>query len=270
MFKKLEENKKGRDFVVGDIHGKFDELRKSLAIIEFNPNVDRLICLGDLIDRGERSHEALSWLQQPWVESVKGNHEIMLCMGYKSANEIDGCEQWMSNCWMSPAGAGQWALYLFDDLCADEFKEWHDTMEALPLMMEIDVDGRRVGFIHAEMPNDIGWDEAKSILLDGDDPDGKYNDLHETLSWGQPRYARYNMAVEYLDGMGAEHQLHIDSKIDDVYCIFQGHTTLKPRDGFPLRIGNNFYLDMSDSVLKGEAPCFKVINLKEFVKNLTL
>lgn len=44
----LEENKAGRDFVVGDIHGQYDDLMHQLYRVGFNEEADRLIAVGDL------------------------------------------------------------------------------------------------------------------------------------------------------------------------------------------------------------------------------
>ena len=69
----------GRDFVVGDVHGEFETLEAILASVGFLPGCDRLFALGDLIDRGPRSADALAWMETGQIElSVRGNHEQML------------------------------------------------------------------------------------------------------------------------------------------------------------------------------------------------
>lgn len=75
LIKTLNANTEGRDFVVGDIHGCYDELMILLRAIKFNPLYDRVICTGDLIDRGTKSKECVELLQEPWFFSVFGNHE---------------------------------------------------------------------------------------------------------------------------------------------------------------------------------------------------
>ncbi|MCW8994392.1 MAG: protein phosphatase, partial [Psychromonas sp.] len=50
-----QQNDQGRDFFVGDIHGKYGLLMLALSNVNFNANVDRLFSVGDLIDRGEAS-----------------------------------------------------------------------------------------------------------------------------------------------------------------------------------------------------------------------
>ncbi len=47
-------NRRGRDFVVGDLHGYLGALQDALARAGFDPGCDRLFSTGDLIDRGAR------------------------------------------------------------------------------------------------------------------------------------------------------------------------------------------------------------------------
>lgn len=72
------ENKQGRDFVVGDIHGCLDVLHRALKALHFQPTVDRLFSVGDLVDRGPHSLACLGLLKMPWFHAVMGNHESFL------------------------------------------------------------------------------------------------------------------------------------------------------------------------------------------------
>jgi serine/threonine protein phosphatase 1 len=71
-----------RTYVIGDIHGCLDELVHLLEALPLDAP-DRLIFLGDYVDRGPRSKEVLSYLiyrQQTRSEDMiflKGNHEDM-------------------------------------------------------------------------------------------------------------------------------------------------------------------------------------------------
>src|SRR3989304_1167763 len=80
---KLPLNTKGRDFVVGDIHGSFDLLDQALLAVGFDPEKDRLIAVGDLVNRGSRSADCLYYLAQPWFYSIRGNHEEIFMHLYK-------------------------------------------------------------------------------------------------------------------------------------------------------------------------------------------
>jgi serine/threonine protein phosphatase 1 len=73
---RLDANSKGRDFVIGDIHGCLEAVERLLEKSGFERNKDRLICTGDLTHRGPDSLGCLQLLQEPWFLSVRGNHEV--------------------------------------------------------------------------------------------------------------------------------------------------------------------------------------------------
>lgn len=70
-------------FVIGDIHGCFDKLRTLMEKIPIDLEQDKLIFIGDYIDRGLNSFKVLDYLvklkiQFPNIIFLKGNHEEML------------------------------------------------------------------------------------------------------------------------------------------------------------------------------------------------
>jgi len=70
-------NEKGKDYIVGDLHGNYYLLLEALKKINFDPDKDRLFSVGDLVDRGPNVYECLKLLDEPWFFAVKGNHENM-------------------------------------------------------------------------------------------------------------------------------------------------------------------------------------------------
>ena len=68
------------DYVVGDIQGCLDPLLKLLDRVNFEPATDRLIAVGDLINRGPQSLETLRFCKQLGnsFTSVLGNHDLHL------------------------------------------------------------------------------------------------------------------------------------------------------------------------------------------------
>jgi serine/threonine protein phosphatase 1 len=72
---RLEKNSKGRDLIVGDIHGCLDAFNRLLKKSNFNHKKDRVICTGDLTHRGPDSLACLQLLKEPWFYAVRGNHE---------------------------------------------------------------------------------------------------------------------------------------------------------------------------------------------------
>ena len=98
----LPKNDKGRDFIVGDLHGCRRDLEVLMVASGFNPTRgDRMFSTGDLIDRGPDSLGCLGLLRQPWFYCVLGNHEQMLLRAM--AGDDDAIA-------LSVANGGAWAL----------------------------------------------------------------------------------------------------------------------------------------------------------------
>lgn len=74
--------------LVGDIHGCYDELRKLLDEVEFDPGQDVLWLTGDLVARGPKSLEVLRYLFKirPAVRMVLGNHDLHLLSVFVGAS----------------------------------------------------------------------------------------------------------------------------------------------------------------------------------------
>ena len=67
-----------RLFICGDLHGTFSLLESSLASLGFKEGYDVLLCVGDLVDRGEESEKTLRKFlfdKTGSYFSVRGNHE---------------------------------------------------------------------------------------------------------------------------------------------------------------------------------------------------
>jgi serine/threonine protein phosphatase 1 len=72
-----------KTFVVGDIHGCLGMLERLLNMIPWEPSRDRLIFIGDYIDRGEDPRGVVEYMvtlkkASPNVLCLIGNHEQML------------------------------------------------------------------------------------------------------------------------------------------------------------------------------------------------
>jgi bis(5'-nucleosyl)-tetraphosphatase (symmetrical) len=67
-------------YAIGDIQGCYDELQRLLEMIRFDPAADRLLCCGDLVNRGGRSLETLRLLNSLGDRflTTLGNHDIYL------------------------------------------------------------------------------------------------------------------------------------------------------------------------------------------------
>lgn len=66
-------------YLVGDIHGCYDELMAKLQSVHFTPERDQLFATGDLVARGNHSLEVLRFFKDtPNTYTVLGNHDLHL------------------------------------------------------------------------------------------------------------------------------------------------------------------------------------------------
>src|SRR5690606_3533724 len=147
----FSKNEQGRDFVVGDIHGCFNLVEDKLDLVNFDPTVDRLFFVGDLVNRGEYSAEFTKWLKKPSVYSVRGNHEQM-CLWF--------LEQKMTKESLASIG-GSW---LTDRIPEEYFHTIKEAMQELPLAMEIETKEGLIVIVHASISGD-SWEEFKTNLI---------------------------------------------------------------------------------------------------------
>jgi serine/threonine protein phosphatase 1 len=77
-----------RLIAIGDIHGCFDSLKKLIEDLIMLTEDDKLVLLGDYIDRGNKSKEVVDYIvelqEQGFdVVSIKGNHEVLLLEAFE-------------------------------------------------------------------------------------------------------------------------------------------------------------------------------------------
>lgn len=161
-------NTAGRDFVVGDIHGCFDQLDATLKRHGFDPGRDRCFAVGDLVDRGANSLAVLDYLARPWFHACLGNHEDML-LHCSLANERE-------RFWFE-ANGGEWWLALD----AQHRQQIHTAFAKLPLVMEVATLHGRVGIVHADVPSNLSWPAFIKLLQQGD------LDCRQEALWGRRR-----------------------------------------------------------------------------------
>lgn len=135
---RLHENTQGRDFFVGDIHGQYDSLMAKLGSVKFDKDRDRLISVGDLIDRGPKSRMCLELLYEPWFHSVFGNHEDFFASAFLERDD-DAVVGLIRN-------GGEWTLEEDD---GEMLVLAADVVATMPLAIELPFKGHRIGVIHA-------------------------------------------------------------------------------------------------------------------------
>lgn len=75
-------------YVIGDVHGCYDELMRLLGKIEEQDEDALIYFVGDFIDRGPKVWETLQWAMEHITldgkyRSVRGNHEEMVCEWFR-------------------------------------------------------------------------------------------------------------------------------------------------------------------------------------------
>lgn len=150
VHKLFTRNTLGRDWVCGDLHGQHDVLMTALDNAGFDPNIDRIFLLGDLIDRGPQSAKLLGWvLETDHVHSVMGNHELMFIggatrPGYRERHRQIG---------------GQWA----DELNFSRYRVLTTgCANLLSLTITIVTESGSLGLVHAQSPLD-DWRELATM-----------------------------------------------------------------------------------------------------------
>jgi len=171
----VEANTRGRDFVVGDIHGWYDPLMAELEAVCFDRAVDRLFSVGDLINRGPDSERCLLLTREPWFFAVRGNHEQILFNWLRQPEEVD-VAAWMrygGKAWLGPGPEHYFARH-------PELKRHAQQLaEQMPWVIELEVgDGRRIGISHSTFPLDEWADLALRLPFEPG--------LQEALLWERP------------------------------------------------------------------------------------
>jgi bis(5'-nucleosyl)-tetraphosphatase (symmetrical) len=85
-------------YAIGDVQGCFGMLKRLLDRIKFDPASDRVLLVGDLVNRGPQSAEVLRWAMrnEKAVRVVLGNHDLHLIarglgvVGRKKRDTLDG------------------------------------------------------------------------------------------------------------------------------------------------------------------------------------
>lgn len=182
MIKKLKKNTVGTDYFVGDIHGCYDKLMDKLSDITFDFHKDRLISVGDLVDRGPDSVKCLNLLKEPWFHAVSGNHEDMMVRTFR--------RQWPSDNYMR--NGGKWFFHLPYEQ-QEELTLLADTK--MTLVIEVETDIGIIGVIHANAPDD--WQKYHQL---NDDEDFFDDALVEDTIWGRSRiYGNQDGQVKGID-----------------------------------------------------------------------
>lgn len=205
--KTYNRNLAGRDFVVGDIHGCYDQLMNLLKEIKFNFAKDRMFAVGDLVDRGPKSKEVLDLLYEPWFHSVIGNHDYrFICYcdvvseDYKKA--IVDFEDYL-------AGDGSF----IKNLKESEIMKYYKLIDNLPSAIEIETLDKKFGIVHAEALKD--WNLFKIGV-------NSNHSIRTNSMWTRKNFYKKDKSI-----------------INGIDYVIVGHTVVDE----PIQLGNTIYID---------------------------
>lgn len=215
----LGKNHVGKDYVIGDVHGRYDLVLKALNKARFNEQTDRLLCVGDLIDRGIYSELVAEFLSKDFVYAIRGNHEDMLLELYENT---DHPNEDMIRLYADKVGLEWWL-----DVSQDKRMEIISALKQLPLVMQIDTFRGPVGLVHADVPEGMTWLEFIDAVNEGEE-----KIILEAL-WGRSRIQQSRQ--EGVSGIGRVYVGHtVQEKITsfgnvialDTGAVFDEHLTM--------------------------------------------
>lgn len=163
--------------VIGDVHGRFDLLT---TLVDALPQDVSIICVGDLLDRGEFSKDVLDFvMQHDRVTSLMGNHEQLL-LDFLSSPERDG-HRWLRN-------GGLQTLYSFGVSGVSETSGTEALTCARDSFYAAMGEERVAWLAGLEC---VAWSGNVAVVHAGADPHTPLEEhAPETFIWGHPEFRR--------------------------------------------------------------------------------
>ena len=138
------------DYAVGDIHGCLDKVVRLLDILNYDPAADRLLFLGDYIDRGPDSKGVITLMLQLQHENpenvfLMGNHEDNFLTYLQACIDGEQGHYWLSEPFFAGGGISTLQSYApslrpptYPDLIEAIPPEHLQFMSRLPLYWQDD------------------------------------------------------------------------------------------------------------------------------------
>ena len=170
----------GRIIAIGDIHGCHQEFAELLALLDLQQD-DRLILVGDLVNRGPDSCKVIDLARAHNALALLGNHELRLLNHRRNGDP--------------PAALRTVDRVTFEQLRPDDWT----YLEAMPLTHEVP-DLNLVCVHGGFLPNEPWQKQPAHIVtriqvIDGDGKPRKRADAPDALSWADfwtgPPYVVY-------------------------------------------------------------------------------
>jgi serine/threonine protein phosphatase 1 len=243
FLKTIPANYEGRDFLIGDLHGCYDELMKLLNYVKFDPQFDRLFATGDLIDRGPKSVECLDLLSKPWFFSVLGNHEDLLIekindiknekisyLSYEEINYINSLSPYINYIYNMPL------ILEIEHLLFGSIYIIHAEILPEHLIKFNDLESIDYNVYFNMMQKNDFSEHLKKFFNKYKNKDITY-DLKQKLLWSRKQI--FNYYKNHKQNILNKDYSFLEEKIPSKLKIFCGHNIVP----FPMKIGQQFYID---------------------------
>jgi len=207
-----------RTILVGDVHGCFKELKLLLAKCAYKPKTDRLILLGDLVDRGPHSVEVVQWARNRGIECLSGNHDEKYARFHKhETKKFESLKRGEEKPYKNPMRFKESRREIYGQLSEADLK-WIDEMPTSIFLEEYNMlcvhAGVQAGVSLSEQPAGtlrhhryVDNDTLKAVNLTGD-----YHQPKNSSFW-----------AEHYDGfVNIVHGHHVGSMKDPVIYVNAG------------------------------------------------
>lgn len=224
-----------RILAIGDMHGHFTRLLSLIHKVNFDPEQDLLILLGDYIDRGEENMRCLRWAmemsEKKNVIALRGNHEQMMLYYYLLGGREGGI--WLPN-------GGKYSKLELDAWITREPDALQRVLEFInqrPLYHQLFVNGKEYIFCHAGLKPGVPLEEQ----------------VEDDLLWIREEfYTDYQGTAEVIVG----HTPTPYFDISNSYLIYD-----KPNEYYPLFLKNHItIIDTGSFLPKGRISCIDILS----------
>jgi len=154
-------------YVIGDVQGCYSELQALVKKIKFNPNKDKIIFAGDLVNRGHQSLEVMDFCMRHKgsIKAVLGNHDFYLLYLIEHQKKNKSLKKVLDS---------------------KNIQKYHSWLKKLPLLLEIKIKETKETFwiSHAGIP--YIWDIRMAKKLSKEIQTGMKDDSFKILKniWG--------------------------------------------------------------------------------------
>ena len=148
-------------YAISDIHGCYEQFIQLFELIDFDYDEDRLIFLGDYIDRGNQSYTMVEWIKKHSEKNyiyLRGNHEEEFIQNINILNSInsslsliDICDRLNSEYPFFDTYKTIRRLIKDHSFNLDDLNRWKILFESMKYTYEIHIrhNKSRIIFVHA-------------------------------------------------------------------------------------------------------------------------